>query len=259
MHERDRLVPFYLTSILAENANARRLLEANLKGMPTYRLVGEMVTLVMRTRRGPQARARDRLRLDRATRVMRAANEHRSAIGRLLDEDGRRFHFRPCWECEGATPGLEPTRDFRVALDGDRVVGVAAIWNQLAYKQSVVRGYSPWLSRVRPAANAIAALVGRPRLPAVGESVAIASLTHLAADATDVAVGLIESLLRIAGRRRIDPPGAPRRRRLDYIIVGLPAGDARLPALRRAFGGREIRSRLYVVYWPDGRAGRRRA
>ena len=40
---------FYFTSIAADNVQARNFLERNLPGMPRYELIGEFVTLLVRT------------------------------------------------------------------------------------------------------------------------------------------------------------------------------------------------------------------
>ena len=40
---------------------------------------------------------------------------------------------------------------------------------------------------------------------------------------------------------------------VDCFIAGAASTDPRLGVLHRAFGGRVTRSRLYVVFWPDGR------
>jgi len=47
LHEEGAGPPIYLTSILGDNLPARRLLERGLRGMPTYRFLGEFVTLVI--------------------------------------------------------------------------------------------------------------------------------------------------------------------------------------------------------------------
>src|SRR4051812_31458452 len=67
IHDEDNGPGIYLTSILADNLSARRLLERGLAEMPTYRFLGELVTLVIRRRRRsdffkPTAQSRGRFR-----------------------------------------------------------------------------------------------------------------------------------------------------------------------------------------------------
>ena len=70
--------PIYLTSIISENLRARRLLERGLKGMPTYRYVGDLVTLMIPTRR------RIRTRIESPLPFGVSSPEDRADIAELL-------------------------------------------------------------------------------------------------------------------------------------------------------------------------------
>jgi hypothetical protein len=211
LHDADRLAPIYLTSILADNAPARRLLEANLQGMPTYRPLGEFVTLVMRTR-------------GRASSIAAVATMD-------LQQHLRGYQFAP--SAEDVFRHVSPD-DFVIAADG-----VGALWDQQSFKQAVVRGYAPWLAVCRPVLNAVASFTRRPRLPAAGHVMRSAFLV--------TPFGAIEPVVRMLLARA-------RQRGIDYLIAGFDARDERLARLRIAFGGRELRSRLYAVHWDDGAA-----
>ena len=242
LHDRDRATPLYLTSILSDNANARRLLEANLRGMPTYRFVGEFVTVVLNVRRTgiPACLSAVAKRFLHVRRTVSPTTTRQAGMPVLRIEESaatapERFQF--------ASPPL-PVDDTRVACDADgRVVGRVALWDQRSFKQAVVRGYTPAIARSRRLLNVGLALAGRPTLPAVGALLPMAYVSSLVAEANDVAVTLVREIRTLAAARS-----------LDHLCVGLAAGDPVLPAVRRAFGGREIRSRLYVVHWPDGAA-----
>src|SRR5689334_183064 len=94
LHEADGACRFYLTSIMSDNAVARRVLEVGLRGMPTYRFIGELVSLVMRVRRrmsSSQGRALRRFGL----RIEEGGVERLPAIVALLERSGRRFQFSP--------------------------------------------------------------------------------------------------------------------------------------------------------------------
>jgi hypothetical protein len=246
LHDADRACPFYLTSIMADNRAARRFLEANLPAMPTYRFIAEYVSLVMRVRRRAMRFASKSSSAQRAGLSAKPGSDDTlAAVAELLGQSGRRFQFSPVWPATGLPRGPQPA-DFLLALNPDgRVVACAALWDQRSVKQTVVRGYSPALARWRPAVNAFARLVGRPRLPAVGEPVQLAYVSHVASAEGSrplAFAALVESLHATAATRG-----------LDYLVAGFAADDPRLVALRRRFGGRELRSRLYVVYWEDGR------
>jgi hypothetical protein len=244
LHDADRACPFYLTSIMADNRPARRFLEASLPVMPTYRFVGEFVSLVMRVRRRA-ARLAQRARETLGLSIRPGSDDGLAAATELLAQSGSNFQFSPAWTTI-PQHGLRSS-DFRFALKADgRIAACAALWDRRSFKQTVVRGYSPALARWRPAVNALACLVGRPRLPAVGEAVQLACISHIGTSkglGAGAYVALIESLHAAAAMRG-----------LDYLVAGFGASDPRLTALRRRFGGRELRSRLYVVYWEDGRS-----
>ncbi|HEY3914990.1 MAG TPA: hypothetical protein VGN61_10935 [Verrucomicrobiae bacterium] len=138
-----------------------------------------------------------------------------SAIG------GKEYHyqFAPCWK------KAEP-----------------ALWDQREFKQTVVRGYSRGLALMRPMLNFAARIRGTPRLPAVGETVANAFVSHLDA-APDEERGFVTL---IAGLR-----GQAAGRGIELLTLGFAADDRRLEWVRRQFRFHEYRSRLYIVRWPD--------
>jgi hypothetical protein len=115
------------------------------------------------------------------------------------------------------------------------------LWDQRAYKQTVVRGYAPGLRWARPALNLMARVIGTPLLPAPGAPLANAFLAHLVgADQPEALLSLISTLRRVAAIRKI-----------RLLTLGFAARDPRLGIVRRHFRCREYRSRLYVVRWPQ--------
>jgi hypothetical protein len=88
------------------------------------------------------------------------------AILECLARTGRRRQFAPVWTRETlfsseATPDLQP-ENFWLVVDGERVAGCLAGWDQSGFKQTVVRRYGGLLARrgVRRMMNAGCA-VGR--------------------------------------------------------------------------------------------------
>lgn len=167
----------------------------------------------------------------------------------FLNEYNRAFQFAPCWR-EDELNALEPlglrSSDFSVIRDGPRIAASAALWDQRNFKQTVIRGYEPWLALARPAVNAFAWLTNRPRLPAIGETLSNAFVSHLAAlpDDRTTLLDLIGTLRAKASERGI-----------QLLTLGLDAADPRLAGIRANFSCREYRSRIYVVRWP-GLGGR---
>ncbi len=241
---RDDELPYDLTSIVADNAPARRLLERGLPGLPRYRRLCRLITLTIPTRRRwtrPVAPT-----LLRSGRFGRATEADLPAIVQCLDRNLSRYQFAPAWteddlRSPARTRGLE-AGDFLVFSGGedpDQIAGCVAIWDQRAFKQVVVRDYAPALRRLRPLVNLFLAAVRRPRLPTPGSTLELAYLSHLAVDddRPGVAVELIRAARRVAGRRG-----------LDYLALSLTETNPMLPAIRHAFPARELESVLYLVH-----------
>jgi hypothetical protein len=216
----------YLTSIVADNLRARRLLERGVKGMPTYRFLGEFVTAVIRVRHKFA---------NPGLQIVQGSNELAAEIVELLNGDQQKYQFAPVWTADEVEPG-----NFGIVYSKSGTpTACAALWDQRAIKQTVVRGYSYGLRWARPLVN----LLGRARLPRVGQAISHAFISHLAVDAREpeTAAGLIQFLSGMASAREI-----------DYLTVGFDARDPRLAHLRKVFRPREFISRIYVVHWEDG-------
>lgn len=255
---------FYFTTIASDNQRARRFLEAGIHGMPKYEFVGEFVTVVVPTggkvrisepgNQGAESqsggepphspavaglpRSRDRL-------AVHACDARSLWDGiEFVNERNRSQQFAPCWSNTGIPAlshlGLKAS-DFSAVSDARRIVAVGALWDQRCFKQTVVRGYTVPLALGRPMFNLFAPLFKQPRLPAVGEMLASALVSHLAVDhsRTDALLTLIGQLRAVAQERGI-----------ELLTLGFAASDPSLKIIRCGFGGREYRSRIYVVRWP---------
>ncbi len=224
---------FYFTSIASDNHPARKFLERGLPGMPAYELIGEFVTLLLPARNRPPAP-------HLAAAPVPAAGE----LIKLLNDHGCRQQFAPCWST-AELAALDPLGlrqgDFRFIHHGGQIVACAALWDQRTFKQTVIRGYTPALALARPALNFAARITGGPRLPAVGQALANAFVSHLAVapDEPDALIALLAGLRGLAAQRQI-----------ELLTLGFAANDPRLDTVRRNFRLREYHSRLYIVRWP---------
>ena len=135
-------VPWWFTTIGAENAVARRLLEAGVRGLPAYHFRGEYVTFAL-----PASRGR------------RRGIWRRGADVALHNELAARFQCSPVLSEEV----VENVGNFFVC-DG----GVAALWDQRAFKRIVARRYR-WPSLIAPY-NVFAKLARRVPLPQEGQA-----------------------------------------------------------------------------------------
>jgi N-acetylglutamate synthase-like GNAT family acetyltransferase len=227
----------YLASVVVDNHAALALLNRRRPGWPRFEQVARLTTFTIPVRRAPT--------LASSATVVRMSESAVEDVVECLQRNNARYQFAPVWTARDltvATPGLSPAA-FRVAERSGRVVGCAALWDQRAVRQVVVRGYDPWLDMLRPVVNATARWTGAPRLPQVNTRLALGYISHLAVDDDDshVACALIAAVCQLA-----------RSRGLEYVDIGLPSNDALTHAVRAAFSHRAYDSVLHLAYWPDG-------
>jgi hypothetical protein len=228
--------PIYLMSILSRNQRAIRFLERNLPEMPTCRRVGELSAFMIR------CRARRRPRADGLS-IREARASDLPVIAALLNAQNRPYQFAPVWTAQslGQCAELKPA-DFRIAHDSDgRLVACAAIWDQRPLRQTVVRGYSPRITRFRPTINFVSRFLPAPRIPDIGEVLPFAFASHVAAATPGALVGVLDALQSAALERGI-----------KFLTTSFDTRDTRFRTVRSNCRGKEYRSRLYAVHWDDG-------
>jgi hypothetical protein len=240
-------VPVYLATITGENREARGLLvERPRPGFPRFEEVGRLHTAVIPVRVAPAAR-------DPATGVRCAVPEDLPRIVSLLNEHGRERQYSQVY-CEEEFRGPETlgfrVEDFVVFERDGGLSGVAGLWDQSAFKQTVVREYSRRLRWTRPLYDTAARLTRRHPLPAPGESLrsAYAAFVCVADDEGSVFRALLRRLLGLAAERGH-----------AFLVVGLAANNPLLAEVRR-YAHVPYHSTLYTVSWrggphatPDGR------
>jgi hypothetical protein len=134
-------------------------------------------------------------------------------------------------------------------IDGG-LSGVVGLWDQSAYKQTVVREYSRGLRWTRPLYDAAARLTRRHSLPAPGETLrsAYAAFACVAKDDRFVFRALLRRLYELAAKRGH-----------AFLVAGLAEDNPLLAEVRR-YAHVPYHSTLYTVSWrgalhatPDGR------
>jgi hypothetical protein len=236
-------LPFDVTSIVADNTTARRVLSAGLSDLPMYQELEPFTTLLL-----PLWRRRHSRR-SAAVRIERGSIERTAAVADCLERNRVRYQFSPRWtHSDLLSPersrGLRP-RDFLVAEGDGRVIGCLAVWNQSSFKQIVVREYGPAMQRWRPLAAVAARLLGTPRLPRPGRAISHAYLSHVAVDDDDAEV--FEALLERAYNMACDAGYA-------CLIVGFADRHPFLPIVQRNYRSWTYASVLYAVCWENGQA-----
>lgn len=219
---------FYFTSIASDNRRARRLLERGLPGMPVYEFVGELVTLMLPAKW-----------LFRRTSKSGLSGLTPDALSKRLNDNNRNYQLAPVWSADEleilSDLGLQRHKFFRC---GD---ASGALWDQSCFKQTVIRRYASGLGKFRPAANAWAWMTGGIRLPALGEQIRNAYVSHIIAGDTERDLPQLLRLLQsVAGHAG-----------LELLTIAFAADDPRLNVVREISKAREYYTRIYLVHWSD--------
>jgi hypothetical protein len=234
-------VPFYLTTIMDDNPDARRVLTARHPNMPAYHPLADYRTLVLPVRRRRLAGAPGRFTVSTGDRLGRVR------IAEFLSRGRDRRQFWPRYtehDLDGGCGLLRGLRvcDFLVAHEDDRIVGALALWDQSAFRRHGVRAYSGLFRAVRPFLNLAARAAGYAApFPAPGAPVRIGLVACPCIEGDDPAV--FRALLA-AGM------AAATERGFALLAVGLAERDPLLPEARR-FRHAELRSTLYAATWRD--------
>ena len=197
-----RQAPFdrYLTTIIAGNQKARRLLvESSRPSMPRYRSLGMIHTLTFPTR----------------GKVSGEFNRGAQELVDYLQEHGPRKQFFPHLTVETLDGRTGPRPEDFVAIEG----GVVAVWDQSAFKQTVVESYHQGISWLRPLLNGLVGGFPRP-----GAQLRMGYAACLCLEQPRA----FEPLLRAALSRA-------RGRGLDYLVLGLHQQDPLLPRAKKFF------------------------
>ena len=233
--------PFYITTIIADNTSTRRLLEAGLSDMPTYQPLEPMVTLTIPAGQAARISA-SKINVEQCSSTLI------DDLADRLDTTGRDYQFHPVWSADTLLSGERcrgvSASDFYIARDDSGIRGSICLWDQRAFKQSVVAGYSPGLATARPLINFVSPLLRQARLPAPGHQLESAFLSHLSVDPDDEAT--LMALIREAARHAVS-------RGVDYIMLGLAERNAVAKSLQRRLSIHKFVSVIYLVYWEDGR------
>jgi hypothetical protein len=161
LFQETRRSPLIFTSVAKYNRRARRILEAGLEGMPTYRFLGDMETFAVSVRRGKNYGL---LELAQSSDTGEIAAFHNGiaaggALSPVLDEE---------WLNRAGIDGEAMFRRFLVHRENGRIAACLAVWDQRNYKQIVIKKYGQPLAFLRPFWNIWANCARRQLLPAPG-------------------------------------------------------------------------------------------
>lgn len=158
-------LPYMFTSIASENHKAIKVLESNLKGMPQYQFLSQLITFAFKAKYSPRTMAQP-ITQEEIPEMVDFYNHHASA-----------YDFAPVlrkeWlESLNGQTGLN-LKDFYIVKDSSGTIkAMFALWDQCHIKQTVIRGYAPMLSSpIRFLYNIYAMLSGNVVLPNITEAI----------------------------------------------------------------------------------------
>ncbi|TNF26562.1 MAG: hypothetical protein EP329_21000 [Deltaproteobacteria bacterium] len=167
-------------------------------------------------------------RPSRRIRVRRAGPADLPEMLALWERVGRSREGAPVLDASAfdafldRAPGLSLS-DYLLAFRGDRLVGSVGVWNQDAFKETVVLDYRATVSAVRRAHNLVARPLGWPALPERGAPLKALHIVHPFVPGSDPAA--LTALLHHA-RRECVGQGA------SLLELGLDPHDPLVRALR---------------------------
>jgi hypothetical protein len=224
------VLPFAITSISSENMTALRLLGKGLPGLPRYEASGEFSTFLLR------ASGREVAADPVASEELAAAANHWNA----------QHQFAKVWsrfEVERLSAfGLPPGSCLGIKKSGKLCASIG-LWDQRKHRQAVIRHYPAMLRILRPAANAFAAVTGRPPLPRTGQAVSVAVASHFSwTDGLEKTfVQLIKTALARASTLGI-----------AAVAFGFAGNGLCQRLLRNNFArSMEFQTKLFRVFWPE--------
>lgn len=228
-------------AITAENRVARGMfIEHPRRHFPVFEEAARVSTLALIVR--PSKR-----KMQSRCMVRRGQQSDLKDIVAFLRKHGSAKQFFPAYSEEdfsgNATTAGFRIEDFVLAIRGGEIAGTIGLWDQSAYKQTIVQQYTGALSWGRRLFNAGARLARAQPLPPPGEAVrfAYASFICVADNDPDVFRALLRHVYDLAAERGY-----------AYLMVGLAENDPLFPVASRYLHLR-YRSTLHTVRWKNSR------
>ncbi|MDY6787076.1 MAG: hypothetical protein SVK54_03010 [candidate division WOR-3 bacterium] len=159
----ERGVKYYLTSIMADNKDALRILTSGKGTLPEYHFLTDYYTMIINGSR-PIRAGNSQYRIVKASEIG-FDKIYEALLGIARQTNG--FPYFTFEELFGTChiPGFSGN-DLFCALDNNHnIVGIAGIWDLSSIKSIAINRYSTLLALLRPFYNIFACTSGRPLLP----------------------------------------------------------------------------------------------
>ncbi|MBE5936336.1 MAG: hypothetical protein E7262_11255 [Lachnospiraceae bacterium] len=152
----------YFCSVLSDNKSAIDLFEKKRKNVMMTELLGEYRTYLMT----PYFK----FRLEENSYLFKRASKcDEQQIIKFLNEQGRKKEFFPVIEHIEQFTNLR-IEDFYVLKNGNEIIAVGALWNQVEYRQYIVKKYNG-VMKIARCLNIFLRLLGYIQLPKENENI----------------------------------------------------------------------------------------
>lgn len=167
LHElhQDKQCPFYLTSIMADNENAKTVLHNRRGLLPVYHPWGKINTYLINHSRSKIGSSHIKIEF--------ASPMDKNKILKFLNQEGKEKQFFPYYMADdlredgGLLRGLS-YQTILVAKQNQQIIATLALWNQNPFKQIVIHSYHPIMQWLRPIYNLYSKMSHKPYLPKPG-------------------------------------------------------------------------------------------
>lgn len=232
----DGAVPYYFTTIIDDNTEAKALLTSGRAGLPVYKPAAHLITyLIPLTKKRWRQKIRHEVSRENLDRLPEAVT--------FLQEWNSRYQFAPMYTLQdmlgqsNLLPGFS-WENLYVYRENGKVLGTLGVWDQQSFKQTAVTAYSRRMEVIRPFYNLFAYVRSIPRLPRAGASINILYAAFMSGDKSVFAELLEQACADQSGKG------------FDYLSVGF-CEDNELSSIASRYATQRIASTLYIVYWQD--------
>jgi hypothetical protein len=231
----DGKVKAYISTVMEDNHEVLSILTSRRAGLPTYQDLGCFLTCTLSSH-GSGKHKNDGLR------IVQATESDRPMIVAFLIRCGRDRQFFPVCSNDLSEFNIE---DMVLVFSGNDLVGCAVLDDAKQGKQIVIHGYSPQFLMIRSLWNGIMGRLGWPAWPEAGTDLSFTFVSLMVIDQSHpVALyALIRELKAKAFAKG-----------LKYLMLGFHEKDPIWPLFKAKHRFAQLKSRLFLVYWEDGKA-----
>ncbi len=237
LHDQDP-VPLYYSMILDDNETAKEILTSARCGLPLYRDIGKFLTPAIFLDIPKKA-------LTIPGVSFRAAVEtDKAAIFDFIAENVSTKQLAPViTKNDLASDRLRDLsiKDFYLAFQDGKIIGVIAAWDQSQFRQTYVEQYNLRLSLFRPIYNSLSKFTPLKPFPSPGKHVPYFYLAFCTV--RDNNPSIFRALLRYLYNDRRNGPW-------NYFIAGLHERDP-LSRVLTEYRRIEVSGRLFIVHYPE--------